>query len=181
MTRPSPAFSTNPILLLLVCLFCTNCTATSRMGRGEVIDRNGTPCFTVPESAETHAGVPLYSILVSETRSSSPDTLPTEFWHVNVQPSGQSVRLLPSQCIEYGQLIPSTAQRTFKPLQPFQIYAVHLNARPAGSNLMGYSAEFCIVANANKVNVVHVIPPGEANSPHHQLRCSNSPGQSSSK
>lgn len=124
---------------------CLESSANSRMGTAEVRNLDGLPCFAIPSSTETRDGISLYTITVSENKSAQAGTLPKEMWHLAVMPYGSFRTITPKDCLRYGEELPGTRQRTSGKLVPGQVYAVHINARPEESNLMGYIARFCVI------------------------------------
>jgi hypothetical protein len=126
---------------------------------GAVITQvDGLPCFTVPDNRETRDGVPLSSVTVTKNNPPGATTLPETVWITRVQPRGKTILWTPQQCVRYGVSPPSAKQEQSSPLQPYQIYAVMFKAIPAGSNLRGYHAEFCMVPDVAEKLQLQVVP-----------------------
>ena len=133
--------------LVLLGVQTTSCSATSRVGQAQVTEAGGQPCFAIPDEPETRAGpVRLFTLLVSERESESWRTLPAELWSFTFDPPGRSIEAKAQSCIRYGDLPASAKHRQPpKPLQPYRVYGVDINARPARDGAtQGYKAEFCI-------------------------------------
>ena len=139
------------IVALAMTLMCTGCVAMSRMESAVVTDREGLPCFSVPHTSETATGIPLYGISVDEPKAVAGKTMPDTYWTMGMSPPGNSILLQPHDCIRYGDKPANsfTPMGPAKPLEPFHVYFVTLNARPAGSNIGHYGAKFCLKPAAN--------------------------------
>jgi hypothetical protein len=126
-----------------------------------VTDADGTPCFSIPRKWETRNGIPLFAITVHEPKSVDWKSMPTQYWGLSIEPPGSSLLLRPQACIRYGDQPANawTKMDAAKPLEPFHIYAVTLNARPEDSNVAFYRAEFCVKPDASgKIIVLQVSP-----------------------
>jgi hypothetical protein len=76
---------------------------------------------------------------------------------MEISPPGASVQVFPGKCILYGFVPAGGIGTASKPLEPFTVYAVSVDARPENSNLLAYLALFCMRPNASgKLEVVTV-------------------------
>ena len=147
------------IAALSLMFFCAGCAATQRIGTAVVTDSAGVPCFSVPKKWETGRGVPLFGISVHEAKSVDWKSLPIEYWGVGFEPPGTSILLSPQSCIRYGDM-PKNAVSEMglaKPLEPYHVYSVTLNARPEGSSVAFYKSEFCITPDDGGKMVVRQV------------------------
>ena len=140
-----------------------------------ITDLNGTPCFGVPNNAETRQGVPLFTVTVTKRNFPGATTLPEQAWFSWIEPRGKSIVLKPENCIRYGQLGPLAKQDFLLPLQPFTVYTLMLQAVPEGSNLRGYKADFCLIPDAKKKLRVKVVPWDEQASAWRYELCTPAP------
>ena len=149
------------MLVAALCVGCTSSMATSRLGTAVVTESQGLPCFSIPENAETHQGLPLRGIAVTELPTGDWKKLPAELWHfVGADPSSHRV-LMPKDCIRYGAAPDASIQRSFKPLEPFRVYHVNVNARTDDSGMIGYVAKFCVKPDSSGKMSVQTISPDE--------------------
>jgi len=147
-------------LLAALTMVSSSCAATSRLGIAEISESNGLPCFSVPLDAETKNGLPLHALVVKEIKSADRgQTLQGELWHFAAADPTSPTQLRPEKCIRYGEAPAGTVQRTLKPLQSFHPYAVAVAARPENSNVIAYSAEFCIKSDSAGKIAIQVISP----------------------
>ena len=144
-----------------LCVGCTSSMATSRLGTAVVTESNGVPCFSVPANDETRQGLPLRGIVVSEMQTGDWNKLPAELWHFSAADSASRPELRPTECVRYGEAPAASVQRTFKPLEPYRVYHVMVNARPDDSGMIGYVAKFCIKPDGAKKIIVQAISPDE--------------------
>lgn len=163
----SEAARTRAVLMAGCVMLSVSCAAASRLGTAQITHVDGTPCFGIPDEQETRAApVRLFSLHVSETSSTDWRTLPEEAWGFAIEPPGSSIVLQPGRCIRYGEL-PASAKRRRPPheLQPYRVYVVEINARPAISSTptQGYKAEFCVKPGAGGKQVVQAVPWDRAN------------------
>lgn len=133
------------------------CTASSRVADAVVTEVDGAPCFTVPNNDETRAGVPLFGVSVTKSNGPGATARPEEVWNSFFEPMGKSAQLKPQNCIRYGVSPPSARHDVLIALLPYVVYKVVLNAVPEGSNLRGYSAEFCVIPTVGKKPRVQVV------------------------
>jgi hypothetical protein len=128
--------------------------ASSRMGTAVIRDLDGIPCFALPKNSETRSGIPLFTLLVTKRNAPDATTVPHNAWVFRVEPMGNSILLRPENCIRYGAVPEFAEQEMLEPLQAFRVYSVAIQAIPAGSNLRGYKAEFCVKpSNGGKLRV----------------------------
>lgn len=144
-----------------LCVGCTSSMATSRLGTAVVTESNGVPCFSIPANEETRQGLPLRGIVVSESQTGDWNKLPPELWHFMAADPASRPQLLPTTCIRYGEAPAASVQRTFKPLEPYRVYHVMVNARSDDSGMIGYVAKFCIKPDAARKITVQAISPDE--------------------
>lgn len=149
------------LLASLSIILSSGCSGNSRPD-AIVTEVRGLPCFTVPENRETHGGIPLYGLLVSERQSSESSLPPSELWSVSVEPPGASIVIKPQGCIRYGETPLGAEAGTAMVLKPYHVYSVDLNARPEDSNIHSYTAEFCIRVASNGKSVIQVVPWNES-------------------
>lgn len=128
--------------------------AMSRMGEAEVLDKDGQPCFYLPEKEMARGpSVRVHAIAVSD-ESARPVK---DMWGASVDPASTPVSA--AACIVYGR---AGAER--KPAQALKagpVYEVYLNGRSAdpGDSTQGYTAKFCFIADgANGRKLVMVKP-----------------------
>lgn len=150
------------ILFLGILFMChVSSFGMSRMEKVNVSAIDGKPCFSLPADSITSRGVPFYSIMVSETRSTSFDELPTQMWGSSVMPYGNSIVISSKKCIRYGELLPLTSQRVLKDLEPLKIYSVFIKAGSSDDGLIGYSARFCLIPVGNgPMSIVQILSNG---------------------
>lgn len=134
-----------------------SCSATSRVGQVRVTEAGGRPCFAIPDEPETRRGeMRLFALTVSEIASTSWKTLPAQLWAFTAEPPGTYLRTDARTCVRYGDA-PGQAKITnpAAPLQHGRVYAVEINARPASpsSPTLGYTAEFCLKRDGDRVRV----------------------------
>ncbi|WP_426101662.1 hypothetical protein [Massilia sp. TSP1-1-2] len=140
---------------------CTSSMATSRMGSAVVTESNGVPCFSIPVNDETRQGLPLRGIAVTEIQTGDWNTLPAELWHFTAADPASRLQLRPTACVRYGEAPTASIQRTFKPLMPYRVYYVMVNARTDDSSMIAYVAKFCVKPAAAGKNIVQTISPDE--------------------
>lgn len=156
-------------ILTVLALSPIDCGATSRIGKADIRLRDGKPCFAIPANRGTRGGLPFSGIHLSEASSPAPGG-PPMLWANQVLPHGRTVTLTADTCIGYGEALPSTRNEVVTDLQPYRIYAVFIQARPAGSSLRGYDAHFCLVPATGGMDIVR-LSSAEAGSLQGALRC----------
>jgi hypothetical protein len=162
--NPYPKSEKNRWRFLLVAMLCAGCTssmATSRVGTAVVTESNGLPCFSIPANGETRQGLPLRGIAVTEIQTGDWNKLPAELWHFTAADPSSRSQLHPTKCIRYGEAPAASVQRALKPLEPFRVYYVNVNARTDDSGMIGYVAKFCVKPDGAGKNIVQVISPDE--------------------
>jgi hypothetical protein len=131
----------------LLAFFCTACVASARLETAVVTEVDGLPCFSVPNTSETRIGIPLYTLEVS--RRPAPDEKVAErVWYFSAESAAGSMQAFPGKCFRHGVTPKAAEQDELKPLLPYHIYVVDIQAKQEGSNLKGYQAEFCMRPNA---------------------------------
>lgn len=143
-------------------VLCTSCFASTRRGEATIVEVDGLPCFSVPSTAETRGGIPFDTLMVTQRNMPGVTTRPKVVWAFRIAPPGNTVPLLPENCIRYGIPPALAEQEEFEPLQPFHIYTVALHAVPKGSSLRGYSGEFCMKLAKNGKQTLQLVPWDEA-------------------
>ena len=149
------------LIIAALCVGCTPSLATSRLGVAVVTESDGVPCFSIPDSAETRQGLPLTGIVVSELPTGDWRKLPAELWHFTAAAPASRLQLRSGACVRYGEAPAATVQRTLKPLEPFHVYSVMVNARPDDAGMIGYVAKFCVTPGGAGKNLVHAISTDE--------------------
>jgi len=144
--------------MITTLLFCLPSTATSRMGNAEIIDLNGTPCFSIPENFETRDGLPLHGIFINELPNGDRNNLPNSVWSFRPVDYDSLPKIFPNKCILFGENPAGTNQRTFEPLQLLKIYSVYIQAKHDGSSMIGYTGKFCLKPAGSGRTFVQVIP-----------------------
>jgi hypothetical protein len=161
------------ILAATMSVGCTSAIAMSRVGTAEVSTVDGLPCFSIPQNAETKNGLPLRGIVVSEIQTRDRSTVPTELWHFVAADPSTRIWLHPQTCIRYGEAPIHSVQRSFKPLEPYKVYYVNLNARKDDSGMIGYVAKFCVKAGSDGKIMVQAISPDERGGDKRYGVCAN--------
>jgi hypothetical protein len=147
------------ITAVALAFMCASCVAMQRMETAVITEADGLPCFSIPQKWETRNGIPLYAITVHEPKSADWKSMPVQYWGMGIEPPGNSVLLRPQGCIRYGEK-PASATSEMdpaKPLEPYHVYAVTLNARPEGSSVAYYKAEFCLKPSAGGKMIVQQV------------------------
>ena len=144
-----------------LCAACTSSMATSRLGTAVVTASHGVPCFSIPAEDETRHGLPLRGIVVSDLPTGDWKQLPAEMWHFTADSPVSRPRLHPTACVRYGEPPAGSVQRTFKPLEPYRVYHVMVNARKDASGMIGYVAKFCVKPDGPNNAMVQAISADE--------------------
>ena len=146
------------LLIAALTLGATACTPSTRIGNAVITQVDGMPCFGIPNNAETRNGVPLSTVIVTKTNPPGVSMRPADVWFAWTEPRTKPLIFKPGQCIRYGAFPQPSHQEAMIPLQPYSVYGVSLDAIPEGSNLRGYTAEFCLIPDAAKKMRVEVVP-----------------------
>ncbi|MEJ7805932.1 MAG: hypothetical protein WKG03_08445 [Telluria sp.] len=162
------------LVLAALCAGCTSSMATSRLGTAVVTASNGVPCFSIPADGETGHGLPLRGIVVSDLPTGDWKKLPAELWHFTAASPASRPRLHPTACVRYGEAPAGSVQRTFKPLEPYRVYHVMVNARNDDSGMIGYVAKFCVKPDGPNKSIVHAISADERGGDKRYAVCARS-------
>jgi hypothetical protein len=162
------------VCLLLSSFISTTSWSMSRIGRADVKEINGRPCFSISEDSESRGTkIHLFSITVSETVSESWKVLPTELWSFLVDPPGQWIETVSGAYICYGDTPSSAKVRAeAKPLQQNHPYSVVIGAESVNSIIpaAGYKATFCLKPSLDgKIEVAVVLWDDKARRWRHEV------------
>jgi hypothetical protein len=127
--------------LLLVALSSAS-VATSRMGKAQVKEVSGQPCFSLASEEFKRGSIVLMGIFVSDET-----TKPVQrVWAYTVNKKEQGTPMQPEVCIPYGQHPADVQLKPAEQLVPGRIYRAFLQARPSEPTdpTFGYSAKFCV-------------------------------------
>ncbi len=151
---------TRSLCALLVAVSFTSC---SGIGRAVVTEVDGQPCFSIEKNWTTRNGLPMYGLLVSakEAHFDNPDEY--YIWRFDIQPPGKSIPTLPGKCMRYGATPALATQHVLKPLEPYTVYHVFIDAKSDGP-IFGYKADFCIKPSEPPGKRVFVVPFDEKSS-----------------
>lgn len=144
----------SPIIIFFI---YSSSFATTRIGTVKIIDLDGIPCFSIPNSSETRNGLPLHGLFISELPNKNDDGLPRSIWSFRATDYSSLPKIFPKHCIPFGELPDGTTQRALEPLQLLKVYSVYLQAKYEGSSMDGYSGEFCIKPAGSGRTFVQVI------------------------
>lgn len=122
---------------------CASCSSSVRLGQAVVSVVDGQACFSIPDKAETRGGIPFYEVTVVDYHGPG-GHLERMQWSMAINPPGASVQIVPGKCIRYGTTLPGGVNGVLKPMEPYKVYSVELDARPEGSSLTSYVALFCL-------------------------------------
>lgn len=147
----------------LLAVFTTACSAMSSMRDADVRLKDGQICFAPGKEKSSTEPVLINALYVSGPKGAKRTGFkPTLAWAFWVKPGQGAITVEPDSCLAYGAL-PMSSEQTVapQPLQPNAVYSVFLNGRPSGadSSVLGYKAEFCVLANAaGGLDQVLVVP-----------------------
>ena len=151
-TRRTRTTCLEPALALALCAALNSACAMSRMGEAAVQEKEGQPCFYLPEKeVKRGPNVRVHAIAVSD-ESAKPVK---DVWGASVEPD--KTPLSPAACIVYGQA--GAQDKAAQTLKSGPVYEVYLNGRSSdpGDSTQGYVAKFCFVpdgANGRKLMAV---------------------------
>ena len=145
---------TRSLWVLLVAVSFTSC---SGVGDAIVTDVDGQPCFSIEKNWTTRNGLPMYGLSVIPRGSPNNDGIDYHVWRFDMEPPGKSILTLPEKCMRYGHTPKPAMQRALKPLEPYTVYHVFIDAKSDGP-IFGYKAEFCIKPSQPPGKRVFVVP-----------------------
>lgn len=145
-------------------IVCASCASSVRLGKAVVSVVDDQPCFSIPDNADTRAGIPFYEITVAEALGVG-DHLERMQWSMAIQPPGASVQILPGKCIRYGTTLPGGVNGVLKPFKPFTVYALELDARADDSPVISYVALFCLKPDTSGTLQVQAVDRTESLGP----------------
>ena len=142
---------------LCVLLVAVSFTSCSGVGDAIVTEVDGQPCFSIERNWTTRNGLPMYGLSVIPRGSPNNDGNDYHVWRFDMEPPGNSILTLPEKCMRYGQTPKPAMQKVHKPLEPYTVYHVFIDANSDGP-IFGYDADFCIKPAEPPGKRVFVVP-----------------------
>lgn len=138
-------------MLLLACTACH-----SELGEAVITMSGDQPCFSVSSDRSTRAGIALYGVTVT-THTPNVSAPETVHWKFSIEPAGKSIPFSSRECIRYGSVPKTGVQSDFKPLEPYTIYFVYIEAKPPKSPVFSYDGLFCLKPGPNGKMALQVV------------------------
>lgn len=145
-------------LALVLSMTCSSCNFSARIGDARVTMSDDEPCFSVEQSWETKGGIPLYGIVVNAQQSNGSFEEALR-WRIAHKPDAPQAKTSPNSCIQYGTTPNGFELLGHKPLEPYAVYNVMIDAKPERSwrKTFTYAALFCLTRNQSGKLTVHDI------------------------